>query len=70
MPTKEYTIFFDDLSKQSVKAANIISALESIKEVEKVIRVSLQDKEKVSVSSEVVDDDFEFQDEFRPPANM
>jgi hypothetical protein len=70
MADKEYMVFFKDLSEKIVKAENILLALQSIRSVENVIRVSLHEKAKIAISSQVVDDDFISQDEFRPAAGL
>ena len=67
MNQKEYMIFFDDLSRSIVKADNILSALQGITPLEKVIRISLYQKDKVVISNDVVDEDFDDHGEYRPP---
>lgn len=62
-------IFFEDMSRSIVKADNILDALKGITGVEKVIRVSLYEKDKVVISNQVVDEEFNDQDDYRPPAN-
>jgi hypothetical protein len=66
MAKKEYMIFFDDLSRSIVKSDNILHALQGIP-VEKVIRVSLYEKDKVVISNQVVDEAFDDHGEYRPP---
>ncbi len=70
MAEKEYMVFFKDLSKKTITADNILSALQSVGEIDEVIRISLYDKGKFAVSGRVVDEEFETQDEFRPATDV